>query len=190
MAMDLAELNCLQYPLTGRTSCNDRIEAANECRTDFAVPSDGSNLRQLRTRRLCVLFSRLAVPSDGSNLRQHGRSPMLAYIYQTCSTLKRVEPQATRPITRSGMASQVACSTLKRVEPQATPMRLSSFCDSAFLQYPQTGRTSGNQPNLTNNLFANWSCSTLRRVEPHATSCYSPTIRLLSVLQYPQTGRT
>ncbi len=169
MAMDLAELNCLQYPLTGRTSCNDRIEAANECRTDFAVPSDGSNLRQLRTRRLCVLFSRLAVPSDGSNLRQHGRSPMLAYISQTCSTLKRVEPQATRPITRSGMASQVACSTLKRVEPQATPMRLSSFCDSAFLQYPQTGRTSGNQPNLTNNLFANWSCSTLRRVEPQAT---------------------
>src|SRR5216684_2003997 len=120
MAMDLAELNCLQYPLTGRTSCNDRIEAANECRTDFAVPS------------------------DGSNLRQHGRSPMLAYISQTCSTLKRVEPQAT-------------------------PMRLSSFCDSAFLQYPQTGRTSGNQPNLTNNLFANWSCSTLRRVEPQAT---------------------
>src|SRR5216683_990600 len=144
MAMDLAELNCLQYPLTGRTSCNDRIEAANECRTDFAVPSDGSNLRQLRTRRLCVLFSRLAVPSDGSNLRQHGRSPMLAYISQTCSTLKRVEPQAT-------------------------PTRLSSFCDSAFLQYPQTGRTSGNQPNLTNNLFANWSCSTLRRVEPQAT---------------------
>ena len=45
---------------------------------------------------------------------------MLAYISQTCSTLKRVEPQATRPITRSGMASQVACSTLKRVEPQAT----------------------------------------------------------------------
>src|SRR5713101_4756485 len=87
----------LQYPLTGRTSCNDRIEAANECRTDFAVPSDGSNLRQLRTRRLCVLFSRLAVPSDGSNLRQHGRSPMLAYISQTCSTLKRVEPQATSP---------------------------------------------------------------------------------------------
>src|SRR6266849_1061550 len=83
-----------------------------------------------------------------------------------------------------------------------------------ILQYPQTGRTSGNSrrstsmtlsyvlavPSDGSNLrqltttawyhIACTSCSTLRRVEPHATSCYSPTIRLLSVLQYPQTGRT
>ncbi len=85
---------------------------------------------------------------------------------------------------------------------------------SIALQYPQTGRTSGNSrrstsmtlsyvlavPSDGSNLrqltttawyhIACTSCSTLRRVEPHATSCYSPTIRLLSVLQYPQTGRT
>ncbi len=95
MAMDLAELNCLQYPLTGRTSCNDRIEAANECRTDFAVPSDGSNLMQPICLFLQQYHQPLAVPSDGSNLRQR--------LIATIDKLQR-----------------------KR------------------LQYPQTGRTSGN----------------------------------------------
>src|SRR6266851_849531 len=38
-----------------------------------------------------------------------------------------------------------------------------------ILQYPQTGRTSGNCPTLVIPTSWSRSCSTLRRVEPHAT---------------------
>src|SRR5713226_1111893 len=85
---------------------------------------------------------------------------------------------------------------------------------SIALQYPQTGRTSGNSrrstsmtlsyvlavPSDGSNLrqltttawyhIACTSCSTLRRVEPHATGSVQPQTYTIEHLQYPQTGRT
>src|SRR5229473_1532784 len=144
MAMDLAELNCLQYPLTGRTSCNDRIEAANECRTDFAVPSDGSNLMQPICLFLQQYHQPLAVPSDGSNLRQR--------LIATIDKLQRKRLQYPQTGRTSGNANCVAKpdvlvdlavpsdgSNLRQLSNSGDPYQL-----EPVLQYPQTGRTSGN----------------------------------------------
>src|SRR6266851_3921747 len=59
-----------------------------------------------------------------------------------------------------------------------------------ILQYPQTGRTSGNCPTLVIPTSFSRSCSTLRRVEPQATYHNRLVSHRLHLLQYPQTGRT
>src|SRR5258708_36077783 len=63
----------LQYPQTGRTLCNQAINAWLDAKYKLAVPSDGSNPMQ---------------PPDSSSLPGPCRS---------CSTLRRVEPYATIP---------------------------------------------------------------------------------------------
>src|SRR5713101_2419921 len=145
MAMDLAELNCLQYPLTGPTSCNDRIEAANECRTDFAVPSDGSNLRQPICLFLQQYHQPLAVPSDGSNLMQR--------LIATIDKLQRKRLQY--PLTGRTSCNQTYGSAFTPASALAVPS------DGSNLMQLVVGIC----------LIRRCStCSTLRRVEPHATS--------------------
>src|SRR5712692_9964295 len=131
----------LQYPQTGRTSGNTNCVAKADVLVDLAVPSDGSNLRQLsnsgdpyklepvlqypqtgrtsgnsRRSTSMTLSYVLAVPSDGSNLRQLTTTSWYHIACTSCSTLRRVEPQAT------------SC--------YSPTIRLLSV-----LQYPQTGRT-------------------------------------------------
>src|SRR5713226_579671 len=64
-------LAILQYPLTGRTSCNLKVYPP----AYFTLP--------------------LAVPSHGSNLIQQRAQPRSQSASRPCSTLSRVEPHAT-----------------------------------------------------------------------------------------------
>ncbi len=135
----------LQYPQTGRTSCNTKNdEQPNHAAHKLAVPSDGSNLMQ---RPVCDSKDKsgdLAVPSDGSNLMQRGYRSRGRRQACTCSTLRRVEPHATWTAAdtawfvtnlqypQTGRTScNFACNVRKRYDPD--------------LQYPQTGRTSCNR---------------------------------------------
>src|SRR5216684_899455 len=132
---------CLQYPQTGRTSFNIAADLRCIGARDLAVPSDGSNLMQLKVfvnattppgdlqypqtgRTSCnngdLALNNddlvLAVPSDGSNLMQQGHQITKLLFLRSCSTLRRVEPNATYTTRSPSLTSEV-------------------------LQYPQTGRT-------------------------------------------------
>src|SRR6266849_3172263 len=82
----------------------------------------------------------LAVPSDGSNLMQLLLPPIATSTTPSCSTLRRVEPNATT-YTYAQPFVQRSCSTLRRVEPNATLWIDVSTTEAVDLQYPQTGRT-------------------------------------------------
>src|SRR5216684_3781289 len=111
---------CLQYPQTGRTSFNIAADLRCIGARDLAVPSDGSNLMQLKVfvnattppgdlqypqtgRTSCnngdLALNNddldLAVPSDGSNLMQPTPRDRPPARRRSCSTLRRVEPNAT-----------------------------------------------------------------------------------------------
>src|SRR5216683_2405092 len=163
----------LQYPQTGRTSCN--LLDMPVCRSSqiLAVPSDGSNLMQLITCSSATFIIELAVPSDGSNLMQ----PTLPLCWMNGSSNLQY-PQTGRTSCNNSIKDAV-------------------YGTAYVLQYPQTGRTSCNgspttsemtntplavpsdgsnlmQPaQVYNNKPSGLSCSTLRRVEPHATHCPS-----------------
>src|SRR6266849_220631 len=81
----------LQYPQTGRTSCNLLAGTLSRLVTVLAVPSDGSNLMQQSwpsSRQSNQ--NRRAVPSDGSNLMQQAGHARGKAIRTACSTLRRV----------------------------------------------------------------------------------------------------
>src|SRR6266851_2577480 len=76
----------VQYPQTGRTSCNLRAGTLSRLVTVLAVPSDGSNLMQQswpRSRQSNQ--NRLAVPSDGSNLMQQPGNTR-GHVFRTASS--------------------------------------------------------------------------------------------------------
>src|SRR5216683_3164036 len=114
----------LQYPQTGRTSCN--LLDMPVCRSSqiLAVPSDGSNLMQLITCSSATFIIELAVPSDGSNLMQQQ--------HQGCGVWNRVRLAVPsdgsnlmqRLTNHFGDDEHSTCSTLRRVEPHATLQRL------------------------------------------------------------------
>src|SRR6266849_1061553 len=86
----------LQYPQTGRTSGNCPTLViptswSRSCSTLRRVEPHATQQEAAWTYRV----NRLAVPSDGSNLRQLTAQHIDHIDIRPCSTLRRVEPQAT-----------------------------------------------------------------------------------------------
>src|SRR6266851_425658 len=86
----------LQYPQTGRTSGNCPTLViptswSRSCSTLRRVEPHAPQQEAAWTYRV----NRLAVPSDGSNLRQLTAQHIDDIVIRPCSTLRRVEPQAT-----------------------------------------------------------------------------------------------
>src|SRR5437764_1020617 len=77
------------------------------------------------------------------------------------------------------------CSTLSRVEPNATSVTAGFAPSQNFLQYPKPGRTECNNPELVSLDTLVPACSTLSRVEPNATAEQECTSQGFAVLQYP-----
>ena len=156
----------LQYPQTGRTSCN--LLDMPVCRSSqiLAVPSDGSNLMQLITCSSATFIIGLAVPSDGSNLMQ----PTLPLCWMNGSSNLQY-PQTGRTSCNNSIKDAV-------------------YGTAYVLQYPQTGRTSCNGSPTTSEMT-----STPLAVPSDGSNLMqrcNAWVRSLpeSVLQYPQTGRT
>src|SRR6266851_4952528 len=135
----------LQYPQTGRTSCNPE-----------------------RFVDLADVVSDLQYPQTGRTSCNLAKSSWRRKKSQSCSTLRRVEPHATHHLLICNLHHRT-CSTLRRVEPHATHVaavldewiielavpsdgsNLMQQCNAwvrslpeSVLQYPQTGRTSCN----------------------------------------------
>src|SRR6266566_4867655 len=83
----------------------------------------------------------LAVPSDGSNPMQHVVGAVVAGSWFTCSTLRRVEPYATKDrCTISGYTPTLQYPQTGRTLCNYSDMG-KQIDASTILQYPQTGRT-------------------------------------------------
>src|SRR5713101_2632082 len=105
----------------------------------LAVPSDGSNLMQQQLAGdEAQQEMQLAVPSDGSNLMQLLLPPIATSTTPSCSTLRRVEPNATT-YTYAQPFVQRSCSTLRRVEPNATPSNHGNTTTLSALAVPSDG---------------------------------------------------
>ncbi len=181
----------LQYPHSGRAQRNERIRRIAIRNISFLqYPHSG------RAQRNMIPFARsnvsaiLAVPSLGSSPTQRHCCGEWQLLYVSCSTLTRVEPNATwlkahklggykvlavpslgsSPTQRGETVTPrfkpvCPCSTLTRVEPNAT-RRGRETC------YSDCG-----------------SCSTLTRVEPNATGVNVMSLSFREYLQYPHSGR-
>ncbi len=111
---------------------------------ELAVPSLGSSPTQRPSAVIASFaFFVLQYPHSGRAQRNSGVALRCALVGYTCSTLTRVEPNATAPACRCGPSIK-PCSTLTRVEPNAT--QVTRFLDlfAQFLQYPHSGRAQRN----------------------------------------------
>src|SRR5260370_30139536 len=101
-------------------------------------------MQRVRSRASHQRYVLLAVPSDGSNLMQRLFLYVMPALALSCSTLRRVEPNATAP-TRGGLARDCA------------------------LAVPSDGSNLMQRCAMATWLPSRTSCSTPRRVEPNAT---------------------
>src|SRR6266849_1180946 len=94
--IDKLQRKRLQYPQTGRTSGNTYGVAKADVLVPLAVPSDGSNLRQLsNSGDPYQLEPVLQYPQTGGTSCNPAGSRVDLSCQSPCSTLRRVEPQAT-----------------------------------------------------------------------------------------------
>ncbi len=167
----------LQYPQTGRTSGNCPTLViptswSRSCSTLRRVEPHATQQEAAWTYRV----NRLAVPSDGSNLRQLTAQHIDDIVIRPCSTLRRVEPQATYhnrlvshrlhllqyPQTGRTSGNILLLPDNTAALRLAVPSDGSNLMQPPFgqvptikrphLQYPQTGRTSCNRKRPTANL--------------------------------------
>src|SRR5216684_3712322 len=89
----------LQYPQTGRTSCNNSIkDAVYGTAYVLQYPQTGRTSCNGSPTTSEMTSTPLAVPSDGSNLMQPMWETAIHRAFLSCSTLRRVEPHATAAI--------------------------------------------------------------------------------------------
>ena len=135
----------LQYPQTGRTSCNWRLPDSDRWQ---CIP-----LQYPQTGRTSCNASALNQPASPIHLQypQTGRT--------SCNALYSALNNSLPPLAVPSDGSNLMQPGLKDKNGK----------EVYDLQYPQTGRTSCNFTQVGDKC-SNLTCSTLRRVEPHATA--------------------
>src|SRR5260370_24159040 len=116
-------------------------------------------MQRVRSRASHQRYVLLAVPSDGSNLMQRLFLCVMPALALSCSTLRRVEPNATAP-TRGGLARDCA------------------------LALPSDGSNIMQRCSMVSCCTPLSSCSPLRPVDPNATPHIRHTPTYIFVMQY------
>ncbi len=136
-----------------------------------------------------ALFPNLQYPHSGRAQRNTGSRYVKPVFQTSCSTLTRVEPNATLPTQTTHTAKQQSCSTLTRVEPNATikniqrVFRNDRACSTLTRVEPNATMTGTRaEPAVTT------TCSTLTRVEPNATVPTNTIIAMPFPLAVPSLG--